>query len=82
MRDESNPKSRGGYSGTVTIRYYVDSKVSYFNFNDDPDFLTKHPEMLNEGIRNYYEVQYLVSYIPMEDCYTVYFNDTMQDITP
>ena len=80
MEDESNPKSRGGYSGTVTIRYYVDAKVSYFNFNDDPDFLAQHPEMLNEGIRNYYEVQYLVRYIPMDNCYTVYFNDTMQDI--
>lgn len=80
MEDESNPKSRGGYSGTVTIRYYVDAKVSYFNFNDDPDLLTQHPEMLNEGIRNYYEVSYLIRYIPMDNCYTVYFNDTMQDI--
>lgn len=80
MEDESNPESIGGYSGTVTIRYYIDAQVPYFNFNDDPDFLTQHPEMLNEGIKNYYEVQYLVRYIPMDNCYTVYFNDTMQDI--
>ena len=80
MRDEANPKSEGGYSGTVTIRYYVDAQVPFFMLSDDPAFLAQHPDMMNEGVKNYYEIPYLVQYVPLDGVYDVFFNNTMQSI--
>lgn len=78
MEDDSNPNSRGGYSGTVTIRYYVDAQVPYFI--SDYEFLQQHPEMIGERATNYYEVSYLIRYVPMDNAYSLYFNDTMESI--
>lgn len=80
MRDEANPKSEGGYSGTVTIRYYVDTKVPFFMLSDDPEFLSQHPDMMNEGVKNYYEIPYLVQYVPLDGVYDVFFNNTCQSV--
>ena len=80
MEDDSNPNSRGGYSGTVTIRYYVDAQVPYFISEQDPDFFQKYPDMLKEGIKNYYEIPYFIKYIPIDDAYDVLFEDTFESI--
>lgn len=80
MEDDSNPNSRGGYSGTVTIRYYVDAQVPYFISDQDPDFFQKYPDMLKEGITNYYEISYFIKYIAMDNAYDVLFEDTFESI--
>jgi hypothetical protein len=35
---------------------------------------------MNEGVKNYYEIPYLVQYVPLDGVYDVFFNNTMQSI--
>ena len=75
VRDENDPNSEGGWYGTVTCHYFVNKNVSYF------EGATLDPEILKQQIRNYYEVEYYVSYSPMLGFSDVLFNDTMESIS-
>ena len=75
VRDENDPNSEGGWYGTVTCHYFVNKNVSYF------EGATLDPEILKQQIRNYYEVEYYVSYSPLLGFSDVLFNDTFESIS-
>ena len=74
VRDENNPNSEGGWNGTVKFHYFVDKQVSFFHD------VTDNPEYLQQGLRNYYEVEFYLAYIPMMNEQNILFNDTMESI--
>ena len=75
VRDENDPNSEGGWYGTVTLHYFVDKQVSYF------EGATLDPEILKQQLRNYYEVEYYVAYTPMLGLSDIFFNTTMESIS-
>ena len=74
VRDENNPQSEGGWNGTVKFHYFVDKQVSYFHD------ITDNPEFLQQGLRNYYEVEFYLAYVPMMNDQNILFNDTMESV--
>ena len=75
VADENNPYSIGNYIGTITVFYYVDKSVSYF------EGAPLDPEILKQKIRNYYTVPYYISFDAMFNESDVLFDDTCQSIS-
>jgi hypothetical protein len=75
VADENNPYSIGNYIGTITVFYYVDKSVSYF------EGATLDPEILKQKIRNYYVVPFYIAFDAMFNESDVLFDDTCQSIS-
>ena len=75
VADENNPYSIGNYTGTITVFYYVDKSVSYF------EGATLDPEILKQKIRNYYVVPFYIAFDTMFNESDILFDDTCQSIS-